>query len=146
METNANADPEIRREKVLVPQDMCLKEMTQKYGISKTCAFNAKKRGWFIKNYGRNQVIIDRGHFHPESAYGIARKVFWKRFKWNPIAISIMEDMIQQAAYLMYAQSGKIKAGATEKYNDRYGFYWCAYNAMLVYLIPGFVRPGMTLN
>jgi hypothetical protein len=134
METNANADPEIRREKVLVPQDMCLKEMTEKYGISKSCAFNAKRRGWFIRNYGRNQIIIDRAHFHPASAYGIARQVFWKKFKWNPIAISIKDDMIQEAVSLMFMQSGKIKAGATEKYNDRYGFWWCAYNAMLAYL------------
>jgi hypothetical protein len=100
METNTTTDQEIRREKLLVPQDMCLKEMTEKYGISKSCAFNAKRRGWFIKNYSRNQIIIDRDHFHPESVYGIARKVFWKRFKWNPIAISIKDDMIQEAVSL----------------------------------------------
>jgi hypothetical protein len=42
--------------------------------------------------------------------------------------------MIQEAVSLMFMQSGKIKAGATGKYNDRYGFWWTAYNAMLAYL------------
>jgi hypothetical protein len=134
METNTNVDPEIRREKVLVPQDMCLKEMTEKYGISKSCAFNAKKRGWFIKNYDRNQVIIDREHFNPAISYSIAKQVFWRKFGRNPVAISIKEDLIQEAVSLMFMQSGKIKEGANEKYNDRYGFWWCAYNAMLAYL------------
>ena len=98
--------------------------MTQKYGISKTCAFNAKKRGWFIKNYSRNQIIIDREHFQPELCYSIAKQVFWKKFRSHPIALSIRDDMIQEAVSLMFLQSGKIKAGANEKYNERYGFWW----------------------
>ena len=132
METNV--DQEIRREKVLVPQDMCLKEMTQKYGISKTCAFNAKKRGWFVRNYGRNQIIIDRDHFNPAVCYSIAKQVFWKRFRNNPVTISIKDDLIQEGVYLQFIQSGKIKAGANEKYNSRYGYWWAAYNGMLAYL------------
>ena len=127
-------DREIRREKVLVPQDMCLKEMTQKYGISKTCAFNAKKRGWFVRNYGRNQIIIDREHFNPAVCYSISRQVFWKRFRNNPVAISIKDDLIQEGVYLQFIQSGKIKAGATEKYNDKYGYWWAAFNGMMAYL------------
>jgi hypothetical protein len=125
METNV--DKEIRREKVLIPSEMTRKEIIAKYGVSPSCAFNAKKRGWFMANYGRNQIIIDRAHFHPASAYGIAKQVFWKKFKWNPVAISIRDDMIQEAVSLMFMQSGKIKAGATEKYNDRYGYWWAAY-------------------
>jgi len=127
-------DQEIRREKILVPQDMCLKEMTQKYGISKTCAFNAKKRGWFVRNYSRNQIIIDREHFNPAVCYSIAKQVFWKRFRNNPVAISIKDDLIQEGVYLQFIQSGKIKAGANEKYNSRYGYWWAAYNGMLAYL------------
>ena len=127
-------DQEIRREKVFIPQDMTNKEIIAKFGISPACASISKKRGWFIKNYGRNQVIIDRAHFHPASAYSIAKQVFWKRFRNIPTAISIKEDMIQEGVSLMFMQSGKIKAGATEKYNDRYGFWWVAFNAMLAYL------------
>jgi hypothetical protein len=127
-------DQEVRREKVFVPSEMSTKEIREKYCISATCAFTARKRGWFIKNYSRNQVIIDREHFNPAISYSIARQVFWKRFRYNPVAISIKEDLIQEAVSLMFMQSGKIKAGATEKYNFRYGFWWCAYNAMLSYL------------
>ena len=108
--------------------------MTQKYGISKTCAFNAKKRGWFVRNYGRNQIIIDRDHFNPAVCYSIAKQVFWKRFRNNPVTISIKDDLIQEGVYLQFIQSGKIKAGANEKYNSRYGYWWAAYNGMLAYL------------
>ena len=128
------ADQEIRREKVLIPSEMSRTEIMQKYGVSPSCAYAAMKKGWLIKNYSRNQIIIDRDHFNPAVCYSIAKQVFWKKFRWNPVAISIKEDLIQEAVSLMFMQSGKIKAGANEKYNDRYGFWWCAYNAMLAYL------------
>jgi hypothetical protein len=132
METKV--DPEIRREKVFIPSEMSTKEIIQKYSISRSRADQARKRGWFVKNYSRNQVIIDREHFNPAVCYSIAKQVFWKRFRRNPVALSIEEDMIQEAVSLMFMQSGKIKQGANEKYNSRYGFWWCAYNAMIAYL------------
>jgi len=52
--------PEVRRERVQVPPDLTVKELTSKYGISTNCARVALKRGWFTKNYMRKQVIIDR--------------------------------------------------------------------------------------
>jgi hypothetical protein len=134
METNTYVDQEIRREKVIVAQNLCLREMVEKYGISKTTAFNAKKRGWYIKNYSVNQQIIDRDHFDPKLCYSIARQVWWKRFRNNPIAASIKDDMIQEGVSLMFMQSGKVKQGANEKYNERYGFWWVAFNAMVAYL------------
>jgi len=127
-------DQEIRREKVSVPQDLSIKELMKKYGISRSCASNAKKRGWYTKNYMTNQIVIDREHFHPEISYSIAKQVFWKKFRKNPVAQTIKDDLIQEAVSLMFMQSGKIKEGATEKYNDKYGYWWCAYNAMLAYL------------
>jgi len=126
--------PEIRRERVQVPPNLTVKELTNQYGISATCARNAIKRGWLVRNYSRKQVIIDREHFKPEICYSIAKQVFYKNFRWNPIAQSIKEDLIQEAVSLMFMQSGKIKEGATEKYNDRYGYWWTAHNAMLAYL------------
>ena len=95
----------------------------EKHGISNTCAWNAQKRGWFIKNYSRNQIIIDRDHFNPELCYSIAKQVFWKRLRNNPVAMSIRDDLLQEAVYIQFIQSGKIKAGANERrYNERYGF------------------------
>ena len=134
MEANANTDPGIRCEKVLVPPDLSFKEIMGKFEFSKTTAFNAKKRGWFIKNYSRNQIIIDRNHFNLELCYSIAKQVFWKRFRNNPVAMSIRDDLLQEGVYLQFIQSGKIKAGANERYNERYGFWWAAYNGMMAYL------------
>lgn len=117
-----STDIEIRREKVFVPKDMSAREITKKYGICQSTAHASIKRGWFIKNYNRKQIIIDREHFHPPSAYNIARQVFFKNFSRNPVAQNIKEDLIQEAVCLMFMQSGKVKEGATEKYNDRYGW------------------------
>ncbi|MGA3085855.1 MAG: hypothetical protein ABSE95_13845 [Thermodesulfobacteriota bacterium] len=117
-----STDVEIRREKVFVPQGMSVKEITEKYGISKSTAHCSRKRGWFVKKYSRKQVIIDRDHFHPPSAYNIARQVFYKNFSGNPVAQNIKEDLIQEAVNLMFMQSGKVKEGSNEKYNDRYGW------------------------
>ncbi len=102
-------DIEIHREKVFVPKGMSVGEITEKYGISKNTAHASIKRGWFIKNYNKKQVIIDREHFHPTSAYNIARKVFYKNFSRNPVARSIKEDLIQEAICLTFMQSGKVK-------------------------------------
>jgi hypothetical protein len=129
-----NVDPEIQREKIFILSEMSTKEIIQKYSISKSCAERARKRGWFVKNYSRNQVIIDREHFDPALSYSIAKQVFWKKFRRNPLALSIKEDMIQEAVSLMFMQSGKINQGANKKYNNRYGFWWCTYNAMIAYL------------
>ena len=125
---------EIRREKVYIPQNMTTKEIMEKYNISESSASTTRKRGWFVKNYGRNQIIIDRENFNPKLSYSIAKQVFWKRFRKNPVAVEIKDDRIQEAVSLMFMQSGKVKEGANEKYNERYGYWWVAYNAMMTYL------------
>jgi len=132
METNA--DTEVRREKVNIQKDMSTKDIMQKFGVSQTTAYRAKKTGWLIKNYSRNQIIIDRDNFHPAKSYSVAKQVYWKKFRKNPIAECIKDDLIQTAVMLMFMQSGKVKEGANEKYNDKYGYWWVAYNAMLAYL------------
>jgi hypothetical protein len=50
------------------------------------------------------------------------------------VAQNIKEDLIQEAVTLMFMQSGKVKEGANEKYNERYGWWWTAHNGMLAYL------------
>ena len=56
-------DIEIRREKVFVPQNMSVKEISEKYGVCPSTANLSQKRGWLIKNYSRKQVFIDRNIF-----------------------------------------------------------------------------------
>jgi len=132
METNV--DKEVRRKKVFISSDMSTREIMQKYGVAESTAHRSKKTGWLIKNYSTNQIIIDRENFHPAMSYSVAKQVYWKRFRKNPIAASIKDDMIQEAVSLMFMQSGKVKEGANERYNDKYGYWWVAYNAMLAYL------------
>jgi hypothetical protein len=48
---------EIRREKIFIPKNMTTKEIKEKYNISESAASATRERGWFIKNYARNQVF-----------------------------------------------------------------------------------------
>ncbi|MEI6153168.1 MAG: hypothetical protein WCQ90_03680 [Deltaproteobacteria bacterium] len=132
METNV--DKEVRREKAFIPNDMSVKEIMQKYGVADSTARRSLKTGWLIKNYSTNQIIIDRENFHPGMSYSVAKQVYNKRFKNNPTAASIKDDLIQEAVSLMFMQSGKVKEGANERYNAKYGYWWVAFNAMLSYL------------
>jgi hypothetical protein len=125
---------EIRRERVYVPIDLSVKELMEKYHISSTCASNAREKGWITKNYRIKQVIIDRDNFHPGYSYTIAKKVFRRSFSRNPVALSIKDDLIQEAVTRMFELSGKVKENANERYNIWYGYYWVAHNAMLSYL------------
>ena len=107
METNA--DTEVRREKVNIQKDMSTKDIMQKFGVSQTTAYRAKKTGWVIKNYSRNQIIIDRDNFHPAKSYSVAKQVYWKKFRKNPIAECIKDDLIQTAVMLMFMRPEKSK-------------------------------------
>ena len=118
MEPITNQEIEIRREKVFLPSGITLKEIMANYGIADSTAREAQKRGYFVSNYGRNQVIIDREHFDPMRSYSVAKQVFYKYFRKNPVAQAIKEDFIQEAVSLMFMQSGKIKEVSNGKYND----------------------------
>ena len=134
MESVNRQEIEIRREKVFLSSGITVKEIMANYGIADSTARESQKRGWFVKNYGRNQVIIDREHFDPMKSYSVAKQVFYKNFRKNPIAQAIKEDLIQEAVSLMFMQSGKIKEGSNRKYNDKYRYWWTAHNAILSYL------------
>jgi hypothetical protein len=129
-----NAIPEIRRERVLIPPEMTNKEIKDQYGLSSERAYVARRKGFFVKNYSRKQVIIDPENFDPSISYSTAKKVFWKNFAWNAVAASIKDDLIQEAVTRMYELSGKVKERSNEKYGIGYGFFWVAHNAMLSYL------------
>ena len=129
-----NVVPEIRREKIFIPSEMSTQEISEKYGLPKERAWKVKRQGFFVKNYSKKQIIIDPLSFHVPTSYNTAWKVFWKNFGLNPVALSIKEDLVQEAVTRMYELSGKVKERANEKYGVGYGFFWVAHNAMLSYL------------
>ncbi len=129
-----DAVPEVRREKVIIPPEMTTREIKEKYGLNSKQAGDALRSGFFVKNYSRKQVIIDRTNFDPSVSYSTAKRVYRKNFSLNPLAETIKEDLIQEAVTRMYELSGKVKENANGKYSIGYGFFWVAHNAMLSYL------------
>ena len=126
--------PEIRREKVFIPPEMTTKQIRDEYGLSSKRAREVLKQGFFVKNYSKKQIIIDPENFDPAVSYSTAKRVYWKNFRWSPLAQSIKEDLIQEAVTRMYELSGKVKENANGKYSIGYNYFWVAHNAMLSFL------------
>jgi hypothetical protein len=129
-----NTVAEVRRERIIIPPEMTSKQVRDEYGLSSKRAREAMKQGFFVKNYSRKQIIIDPKNFDPAISYSTAKRVYWKNFRWNPLAQSIKDDLIQEAVTRMYELSGKVKERANGKYGIGYGYFWVAHNAMLSYL------------
>jgi hypothetical protein len=129
-----NSVPEIRRQKIVIPLEMSIQQIRQQYGLSQNRANQVKKQGFFVKNYSRKQVIVDRDNFDPAISYSTAKRVYFKNFAWNSLAQSIKDDLIQEAVTRMYELSGKVKERASEKYTSGYHYHWVCHNAMLSYL------------
>jgi len=127
-------DPEVRREKVYLEPGMTTAEVMKMYGLSMDRAYAARTRGFFVKNYSKKQIIIDRDNFNQSVCYPLAKMVFGKNFKRNPLAQSLYDDMIQEAATRLFELSGKAKERANGKYNENYQNFWIAHNAMLAFL------------
>ena len=125
---------ELRREKVFVDTGLTAKEIMEKYELGQSTAFNAKRRGWFVKNYSKKQILIDRATFNPAAAYNLAGRVFWKNFayKYSGIALQLKEDLVQEAVVRLFELSGK--KSNNPKYNDNYAKFYIAHNAMLAFL------------
>ena len=128
-----NSVPEVRREKIFIPPEMPIEEVQERYALSRNRANQVKKQGFFVKNYSRKQIIIDPDNFDPLVSYSTAKRVYFKNFRWSPLAQSIKEDLIQEAVTRMYELSGKVKENANEKYGIGYGYFYVAHNAMLSY-------------
>jgi hypothetical protein len=77
-------------------------------------------KGFFVKNYSKKQIVIDRENFNSAVCYPLAKTVFAKNFKRNPLAQSIYDDMIQEAVTRLFELSGKTKEMANEKYSENY--------------------------
>lgn len=126
--------PEVRREKVFIPAKMSIEETQDKYGLTSERARAARQKGFFVKNYMTRQIIIAPEIFDPDISCLTAKKVFGKNFSRNPLALSLRDDLLQEAVVRMYELSGKVKEGATKKYGIGYQFFWVAHNAMLSFL------------
>jgi hypothetical protein len=129
-----DAVPEIRREKVFLQPGMSSDEIMKTYGLSSEQAYKAKKKGFFVKNYSKKQIIVDRENFNSAVVYPLAKKVFAKNFKKSPLAQSLYDDLIQEAATRLFELSGKTKEMANKKYSENYASFWVAHNAMLAFL------------
>ena len=123
---------EIRRERISIPPGMSTKEIEEKYGLKYQAAWKAKKKGFFVKNYSRKQVRVDPSRFDPDICYRIAGRVFKTNLSLDPVAVSIREDLIQEAVKSMWKKSGTLKE--SKKYSVNYQFYFVARNYMNLYL------------
>ena len=131
-ETKAIEIKEIRRQKVYVPKSMTKNQIMEKYGLKPNAANNARKKGFFIKNYSHPQVCVDPSKFNVDLCYNIAGKVFKRNLSRDPVAMSIRDDLIQEAVKSMWEKSGLLKE--TKKYNINYQYYFVARNYMNSYL------------
>ena len=77
-------------------------------------------KGFFVKNYFKKQIIIDRENFNTAVVYPLCKKVFGKNFKRNPLAQSLYEEMIQEAVTRLFELSGKTKEMANGRYSEKY--------------------------
>jgi hypothetical protein len=126
--------PEIRREKVFLQPGMSTAEVIEMYGLNSRQAYAARIRGFFVKNYSKKQIIIDRENFNSAVVHSLAKTVFAKNFKRNPLAQSLYDDLIQEAVTRLFELSGKVKEMANKKYSENYAGFWIAHNAMLAFL------------
>jgi hypothetical protein len=122
----------VKREKVYVDQSLTTGQISRQYKIPESTAYTAKVKGFFVKNYGKRQIMIDRNQFEHDIALAIASKVFKKNFYWYGVALSIRDDMIQEAIVRQFELSGKPQTN--EKYSKNYQRMWIAHNAMISYL------------
>jgi len=129
---NGKGVKEVLREKVSVPSGMTTRQVMDKYGLKEGAARNARKKGFYIQNYSRPQVKIDPSKFDPVICYRIAGKVFKSNLSGDPVAVSLREDLIQEAVVSMYEKSGLLRE--SEKYSVNYQYYFVARNYMNSYL------------
>ena len=123
---------EIRRQKIYVPKSITTNQVIEKYGLKPGAAKNARKKGFFVKNYSRPQVCVDPSKFNVDMCYRIAGKVFKTNLSRDPVARSIKDDLIQEAVKSMWEKSGLLKE--SKKYNINYQYYFVARNYMNSYL------------
>jgi len=123
---------EVKRQKIYVPKSMTTRQVMKMYGLKQAAANTARRKGFFVKNYSSTQVCVDPSKFNVDLCYNIAGKVFWRNLSRDPIAMSIKEDLIQEAVKSMWEKSGLLKE--SKKYSINYQYYFVARNYMNSYL------------
>jgi len=123
---------EIRRQKIYVSKSMTTNQVMEKYGLKPGAANTARKKGFYVMNYSRPQVKVDPSKFDPDICYLIAGKVFKSNLSRDPVAMSIRDDLIQEAVKSMWEKSGLLKE--SKKYSINYQYYFVARNYMNSYL------------
>lgn len=77
--------------------------------------------------------MIDRDNFNPAIAYNLAKKVYYKNFRFKyKMAEDLKEDLIQEATVRLFELSGK--KSTTKRFSDNYQRFWIAHNAMLAFI------------
>jgi hypothetical protein len=132
MGVKSNGTKEIKRERIPIPKSMTTREVMDKYDLKMGTAYQARKKGFFVKNYSQPQVKVDPSKFDPDICYRIAGKVFKTNLSQDPVAVFIREDLIQEAVKSMWEKSGLLKE--TKKYTVNYQYYFVARNYMNSYL------------
>ena len=132
MEQQGSEVGEIRRQKVYVSKSMTTNQVMEKYGLKPGAAYTARKKGFYVMNYSRPQVKVDPSKFDPDICYRIAGKVFKSNLSRDPVAMSIRDDLIQEAVKSMWEKSGLLKE--SKKYSINYQYYFVARNYMNSYL------------
>jgi hypothetical protein len=85
-----------------------------------------------VKNYMKKQIMIDPS-FNPAIAYNLAKRVYFKNFRFKfKIAEEIKEDLLQEAWVRLYELSGK--KTTDDRFDDNYCKFWVAHNAMLAFI------------
>ena len=123
---------EVKRQKIYVPKSMTTGQVMKMYGLKHEAAYNARKKGFFVKNYLSTQVCVDPSKFNTAKCYRIAARVFKSNLSRDPVARFIKEDLIQEAVKSMWEKSGLLKE--SKKYNINYQYYFVARNYMNSYL------------
>jgi hypothetical protein len=123
---------DVKRQKIYVPKSMTTRQVMKMYGLKQEAANNARKKGFFVKNYSRTQACVDPSKFNTDICYRIAGKVFKSNLSRDPVARSIREDLIQEAVKSMWEKSGLLKE--SKKYSINYQYYFVARNYMNSYL------------
>ena len=108
---------EIRRQKVYVPKSMTTNQVIEKYGLKPGAAYTARKKGFFVEKYSRAQVCVDPSKFDPDVCYRIAGRVFKSNLSRDPVAMSIRDDLIQEAVKSMWEKSGLLKESTVGDYS-----------------------------
>ena len=111
---------------------MTTNQVIEKYGLKEGAAYTARKKGFYVMNYSRPQVRVDPSKFDPDICYRIAGKVFKSNLSRDPVAMSIRDDLIQEAVKSMWEKSGLLKE--SKKYSINYQYYFVARNYMNSFL------------